>query len=413
MGKSKSQTQKTSSKTESSPWAPAQDQLKDILSEAQKQYDATGGLDGNWIDKQFPDLTDEMKQSLLNLSESGNLNQVADNINRITSSSADNVGQASTALSGMTSGGVSGDQINSLASQLYDNDTVNSQVSTLTDNAMKNYDRQVQGLNQNATMTGNMGSSRAGVAQGVMAGETNKAIAQGTADIQNNARTNAYSQALSTLQNNQSTNLNAANSLGSLGMNQGQLQAGNAGIYQNILQNEATAANTTQTQAQGQADTNWFNQVGQSNAGWDNLSKYLQTVGSIGGMGGTSNSTGKTTASGGGGSMFSNILGGASTGAGIIGAGAQAGWWSDASMKKKVKRTGKTKDGTTTYDWEWNKSGKKEGMSGKGSGVLAQQLAKDKPEAVSKMPNGKMMVDYDKTEVTPKNSKAKRAKGKK
>ena len=313
----------------------------------------------------------------------------------------------------MTQGGITGQQVNDLASQLYDNDTVKSQVQQLTDDGQKNLDRQVQGLNQSATASGNMGSSRAGVAQGVMTGETNKAIAQGTASIQNSARTTAYNQALGTLQGNQQTNLSAANSLGSLGMNQGQLQASNAGVYQNMLQNQATAANTTQTQAQGQADNQWFNQVGSSNAGWDNLSKYLQTVGSIGGMGGTSNTSGTSQTSGGGAGMMGTILGAGSTGAGIIGSGAQAGWWSDASMKKNVKKTGKTKDGTTTYDWEWNKSGEKKGMSGKGSGVLAQELAKEKPEAVQKQPDGKLMVDYDKTEVDPKNSKAKKKKGKK
>ena len=42
-------------------------------------------------------------------------------------------------------------------------------------------------------------------------------------------------------------------------------------------------------------------------------------------MGGTSTTTGKTTASGGGGGMFNSVLGMGSTGAGIIGAGAQAG----------------------------------------------------------------------------------------
>lgn len=413
MGKSKSQTQKTSSKTENNPWGPAQDQLKDILSEAQKQYEATGGLDGNWIDKQFPDLTPEMKNSLQNLASSGNLNQVADNINAITAGGASNVNNASNALTGLAQGGITGQQVNDLAAQLYDSDTVNSQISNLTYDVNKNYDRQVQGLNQAAVSSGNMGSSRAGVAQGVMAGEANKAIAKGTADIQNTARTNAYNQALGTLQGNQQTNLNAAGQLGQLGMNQGSLQAGNAGIYQNILQNEATAANTTQTQAQGQAENNWFNQTGQANAGWDNLSKYLQIVGAIGGMGGTSTTTGKTTASGGGGGMFNSILGAGSTGAGIIGAGAQAGWWSDASMKKNVKKTGKTKDGTNTYEWEWNKAGEKKGMKGKGSGVLAQDVAKSNPEAVKKTPDGKLMVDYDKTQVTPKNSKAKKKKGKK
>lgn len=412
MGKKKSQTTKTESKTENNPWAPAQGQLKDILSEAQEQYEKTGGLDGNWIDKQFPDLTPEMKASLSNLASSGQLNQVADNINKITSGAAGNVNQAGSALGGMTSGGITGQQINDLASQLYDSDTVKSQVGNLTEDAMKNYDRQVNQLNQQAGATGNMGSSRAGVAQGVMAGETNKAIARGTADIENAARTSAYQQAMGTLQGNQQTNLSAAGALGQLGMNQGQLQAGNAGIYQNILQNQATAANTTQTQAQGKAENDWFNQMGGANAGWDNLSKYLQMVGSVGGMGGTSNSTGKNTASGGGGGLMGTVMGLGSVGAGIIGSGAQAGWWSDASMKKNVKKTGKTKDGTSTYEWEWNEAGKKKGMKGKGSGVLAQQVAKEKPEAVKKAPDGKLMVDYDQTQVTPKNSKAKK-KGKK
>ena len=110
MGKKSTPKQTTTSKTENNPWAPAQDQLKDILSEAQKQYEATGGLDGNWIDKNFPDLTPEMKASLGNLASSGQLNQVADNINKITSSASTNVNNASSALSGMTSGGITGQQ---------------------------------------------------------------------------------------------------------------------------------------------------------------------------------------------------------------------------------------------------------------------------------------------------------------
>ncbi|WHS68279.1 hypothetical protein [Lundtoftevirus Lu221] len=410
MGKKSTPKQTTTSKTENNPWAPAQDQLKDILSEAQKQYEATGGLDGNWIDKNFPDLTPEMKASLGNLASSGQLNQVADNINKITSSASTNVNNASSALSGMTSGGITGKQINDLASSLYDNELVDSQVTSLTDDAMLNYDKQVNALNQAAGATGNIGSSRAGVAQGVMAGETNKAIAKGTADITNAARSSAYNQALGTLQGNQQTNLSASGALGSLGMNQGQLQASNSDIYQKVLQNEATAANVWQSQAQGKADNDWFNATGAANGGWDNLSKYLQMVGAIGGMGGTSNSTGTSKTSGSSGGMFNSILGGVSTGAGLIGAGAQAGWWSDAAMKKNVKKTGKTKKGTNKYEWEWNKAGEEKGMKGKASGVLAQDVAKKNPEAVKKTPSGKLMVDYDKTDVKPKNSKAKKKK---
>lgn len=409
MGKKKSQTQKTESKTENNPWAPAQDQLKDILSEAQKEYEKTGGLDGNWIDKNYPDLTDDMKSALQNMANSGNLSNVANQINQITSSGAQNVGSASNALQGMASGGITGQQVNDLASQFYDSDTVKSQTAQLGKDINQAYEGQVNALNQQATASGNMGSSRAGVAQGVMSGKANEALARGTADIQNTARTNAYNQAIGTLQGNQQTNLNAANSLGQLGMNQGSLAQGTSGIYQQMLENQFGAANIGQTQEQNKALNDYFNQYGQSQAGWQNLGNYLNMVGSIGGMGGTSNSTGKTTASGGGGGMFGNILGAASTGAGVIGAGAQAGWWSDASMKKNVKKTGETSDGTSTYDWEWNESGKKKGMKGKGSGVLAQQVMKDKPEAVVKdKASGALAVDYNKVGVKPKNSKRKR-----
>lgn len=406
--KSKPTTQSTSSTTESSPWSETQDQLKTILSDAQTQYESTGGVDAEWIEKNYPDLNDDMKSALQNMATSGNLESVANQVNSITSSGASNVNTASGALSNLSSGGVSSSQINSMANDLYDSDTVNSQVSQLTKNVNDNYNSQVNQLNQQATSSGNMGSSRAGVAQGVMAGKANEALATGTADIQNSARTTAQSAALSTLQNNQSTNLSAANSLGSLGTTQGQLASSNANTYQQMLENQYGAANVTQTQAQNEALNDYYNAYGASTNGYTNLNNYLGIVGAIGSMGGTSSSTGTATSTGGGTSTFNSILGAGSTGAGIASAGAQSGWWSDASMKKKVKKTGETSDGTSTYDWEWNKSGKKKGMKGKASGVLAQQVAKDKPEAVQKdKKSGALSVDYKKVGVKPKNSKKK------
>lgn len=411
MGKQKSQTQKTESKTESSPWAPAQDQLKDILSDAQKEYEASGGLSGDWIEKNYPDLTDEMKSALGNMAESGNLKNVADQVNQISAGAAGNVNNASNALTGMTQGGITGQQVNDLAGELYDSDTVNSQTAQLGKDVNHAYEGQVEQLNQQAGASGNMGSSRAGVAQGVISGKANDALAKGTADIQNSARTNAYSQALGTLQGNQSTNLNAANSLGSLGMNQGQLAAGNASIYQQMLGNQFNAANVGQTQAQNSALNDYFNQYGQSQAGWSNLQQYLNTVGSIGGMGGTSNSSGTNTASGGGGSMFNNMLGAASTGAGIYGSIMN----SDKELKKNIKKVGKSKSGSNVYEWDWNKKAEKEvGEKGSGRGVLAQEEAKKNPDAVMKNPKtGTLMVDYSKTDVVPSKSSKKKSKKRK
>lgn len=407
MGKSKSQT--SSSKTESSPWAPAQDQLKDILSEAQKEYEKTGGLDGNWIDKNYPDLTDEMKSALTNMAQSGNLQNVADQVNNISAGAAGNVNDASAALKGMTSGGITSDQINDMASDLYDNELVDSQTGQLNKNVTQQLNSQVNALNQQAAGSGNMGSSRAGVAQGVMAGKASDAVATGSAAIQNQARQSAYQQAQGTLQGNQQTNLNAANSLGSLGMNQGQLQAGNSSIYQQMLGNQFNAANVGQTQAQNSALNDYFNQYGKSQAGWGNLQNYLNMVGSVGGMGGTSNGT--TTQSGGGGSMFNNILGAASTGAGIYGSIMN----SDKDLKKDIKKVGKSKSGSNVYEWNWNKKAEKEvGEKGSGRGVLAQEEAKKNPDAVMKNPKtGTLMVDYSKTDVVPSKSSKKKSKKRK
>lgn len=409
--KSKGATQSTTSTTESSPWEPAQDQLKSILSDAQTQYEKTGGIDSEWIEKNYPDLTDDMKSALTNMASSGNLQKVADQVNSITSSADTNVNSASGTLSNLSNSGVTSSQINDMAGQLYDNDTVKSQTAQLSKNVNDSYNQQVNQLNQQATSSGNMGSSRAGVAQGVMAGRANDALATGTAEIQNSARTNAYSQAASTLQSNQASNLSAANSLGQLGLSQGQLATTNTANYQQQLENQYGSANVGQTQAQNTALNDYYNAYGASQNGYTNLNNYLGVVGAIGSTGGTTTSTGTSTSSGGGNSMFQNILGGASTGAGVASAGAQAGWWSDASMKKKVKKTGETSDGTSTYDWEWNESGKKKGMKGKGSGVLAQQVAKDKPEAVARdKKTGALSVDYKKVGVKPKNSKKRKNK---
>lgn len=409
--KSSSQTTKTESKTENNPWAPAQDQLKDILGQAEEQYNKTGGLDGQWFDKTFPDLTPDMREALTNMASSGKLEEVANNINQISSGAAGNVNSASDTLGSLSRDGITGDQINSLAGQLYDSDLVKSQSDQLAKDVDYAYQGQVKDLNQQAGATGNMGSSRAGVAQGVMAGKANEAVAKGTADIQNNARNQAYGQALGTLQGNQGTNLAAGGALGNLGMNQGQLQAGNANTYQQMIQNQLNGANYGQSRGDGKAQNDWFNQVGKGNAGWDNLSKYLGMVGSVGSMGGTSNTNATNTASGGGGGgfggMFNQALGAGSAIAGIGGQGG-FGWWSDASMKKNVKKKGKTKNGVTKYDWEWNKKGEKAGMKGKASGVLAQQVEKEKPSSVKKdMKAGALTVNYDELGVEPKNSKKK------
>ena len=385
----KSKKSTTTQTSESKPWSQAIPILQKVLNDAEKLYTSEGGINQDFVDKEVSKLTPEMQNSVKQLLNSSEVKSSLDSATTAAKSGASGIDTAKSLLSSLASnGGITAKDINSMTSALYDSDTVKSQTEQLGKTVREQLAGNIQDINQSSTSSGNMGSSRAGVAEGVAKGKAAEAIATGVADIQNTARTTAQQAALNTLQNNQSTQLNAANQLGSLGTSSAGLLNQTANQYNQVYQNALQGSNVLQTQAQNVADTNWFNKVGQQQQGWANLGNLANIAGSIGSMGGTSTGTAKQ--SGGGNSMFNNILGGASTAAGIYGA------LSDASLKKKVKKTGKSKDGTNTYSWEWNDSAKQKfGLEGKDSGVLAQDVAKKKPNAVKREPfKGKLTVDY-------------------
>lgn len=377
----------SSSSSESSPWAPAQDALKDILAQAGNLFDQQGGINAEWIDKNIADLTPEMQQAVKDLMGSDSMKETLGTIQQGVQSGISGIGQATGALGGLTQQGITSEDINKMAEDLYDSDMVASQKEQLGKDVQAGLAKNVQGINQASAGSGNMGSSRAGVAEGVAIGEASDAIAQGGASIENAARTSAYGQALGTLQGNQSTALGAAGQLGQLGLGAGNLGVSSLTGQNQILQNQLQGALIGQNQNQNVLNNQWFNQQGSANAGWDAINKYLGVAGSVGGMGGTSSSSGGT------GSSLGGILGMGSSIAGI------AGMFSDASLKKNVKATGKkTKGGNKEYEWEWNDSAKKRvGKKGKDKGVLAQEVAKKNPEAVGENKKaGRLMVDYDK-----------------
>ncbi|MGL5581324.1 MAG: hypothetical protein ACRDCE_10225 [Cetobacterium sp.] len=394
MGKNK---QESSSTTTSNPWDPAIPHLENILNQADKLFNEQGGINKEWIDKEIADLTPDMQNMINQAINNPKFQEVAGAMQNAATSGAAGLGQGQGMLGGLAQQGVTGKDINELASELYDSDMVNAQKEQIGKDVSNQLGKAVQGINQGATASGGMGSSRAGVMEGVATGKAADAIASGSAAVENAARQQAYGQALGTLQGNQNTALGAAgqltnSGLGSLGV------LGNLGNLQlNQTQQGLGAAGIGQSHQQNIANNNWFNAQGQQNAGWDALSKYLGIAGSIGGMGGTSNTTGTTST---GSNPWNTILGAGATAGGIM-SGLGAMGFSDASLKKKVKRKGKTKDGINKYDWEWNESAKKKiGKSGKESGVLAQDVAKKNPDAVSRdQSSGALMVDYDKTGV--------------
>ena len=82
-----------------------------------------------------------------------------------------------------------------------------------------------------------------------------------------------------------------------------------------------------------------------------------------------------------GGSLFSGL---SSMGA----AGIKAGMFSDKRVKKDIKKVGKTNDGQPIYSFRYKGGGPIQ------MGLMAQDVEKKKPKAVSKGPGGVKMVNY-------------------
>lgn len=373
------------------PWEPAIPVLEKILANADKLFDEKGGINAEFVNKEIADLTPEMQQSVKDMIASPGFKDLSNNLMDASKAGAAGVGQAQDFLKDFASGkgAITADQINNLAKDLYQGDVVQSQVDQLSANVKDALGGEIQGLNQAASAGGSMGSSRAGVAEGVAKGKAAEAIATGSAQLQDAALQRAQQQAIGTLAGNVQNQLGATGQLGQLGLGSAGLGSLAGNLGQQGLQNQMTGAGILQNWAQSQKDVDWFNKTGQQQAGWQNLGNLLGMAGPIGGMGGTGTGTGQ----GGGGSMFNQMLGGASS---IMG-GLGAMGYSDASLKKKVKKISKEGE-ESKYKWEWNDSAEKKlGLKGKASGVLAQQVSKESPEKVSRdLKSGKLMVDYSK-----------------
>ena len=80
----------------------------------------------------------------------------------------------------------------------------------------------------------------------------------------------------------------------------------------------------------------------------------------------------------------------------VIGAVVGAIPWSDKNLKTNITKIRKMKNGVTLYKWDWTENAKKMGIGHNPTrGVLAQEVIKTHPHAVSLNSNGYLSVDYE------------------
>lgn len=116
---------------------------------------------------------------------------------------------------------------------------------------------------------------------------------------------------------------------------------------------------------------------------WGNLAQLLRPAATMGSLGGQTSGTGTSTTTPANNTM-SNILGGVSSGIGLL------SLFSDERLKTDVKKVGMLNDGQNVYRFKFK------GDPAMHIGLLAQEVEKHEPKAVREHESGYKMVDHEK-----------------
>ncbi|EEO8179063.1 hypothetical protein G7D34_003694 [Salmonella enterica] len=218
---------------------------------------------------------------------------------------------------------MTGDQYRQMFSDEYNSDLVNEQIAGAAGDINRAYEKQVSGLNLNAAGSGNMGSSRAGVAQAVLGSEAQQNVARASLQY----RTAEESAAESRLTSRLGMQTNAANTLANIGQNnvaQGiGLYSQGYGVYQGYNQaqlsnwnNAMYAGQTQQSIQQQQLDIQRQNLLAAQSPSLQRLGYMNQFLGPMAGYQtfGTSTTTTTTPAQKNG--FMGTVMGAVGTGVG-------------------------------------------------------------------------------------------------
>lgn len=216
--------------------------------------------------------------------------------------------------------GMSASDYNSLISQYTNSDLIKQQTARAQEASANQFAGALQQINRGAAMSGTMGSSRAGVASGVAAGEANQNLLDVTTRINENAYQNAMQLANAQISRSSALNqglLSSGLQSMQLGANvQGQgLSAYGQGVnaWQRAMSNQYQAGSLLQQNAQNQMSVDRMNQMLKDNPALFRVALLNSQLPQLAAPYTSSSSTSKT--SGGGG--LGGVLGAVGMAAGI------------------------------------------------------------------------------------------------
>lgn len=266
------------------------------------------------------------------------------------------------------------------AGQYADNPYMDGMIDSASRDVSRNlFENQIPGLNAAATGSGNMNSSRAGAAEGIM----RRGAADQVGDIASNMRGQAYSQGLGLAENARTSNMGFMGQAGAgfgnmFGQGLGAAQLGQNMNYQNT-DALIRGGQLNQADQQGQLNADFMRWQGSDNREAQLLQQYYGIVGG-------NNWGGTTTGTTPGASPFQNILG---AGATIGGLALSA---SERRVKHNIVPVSSRSDGLTVYDFDYRKG---YGLAnGRQRGVMRDEVAQLRPDALGPTINGIGTVNY-------------------
>jgi len=379
-----STTTKTNEAFDSGPSSWQKPYLDDLFGSAQDAYTSSKGSP-YYQGETYAGMSDSAKDALSKLKAyaSGQGLSTASTLANLGTNMAGYADKAASTIDAYSAlAGQDATQANiSAASQYADNPYIQAQIDANARDVTRNLSEDIlPSIDRAASASGNINSSRAGVASGI----AQRGAADRIADISASIRGDAYDKGLSMAQADRAAQLSAMGNAASA-------YSGLAGFGVDALGRSSDAAYgaygaitgadaAEQADRQGQLDADYAQWQGEDTRDMDLLSRYASIVaGNQWGQSGTSSGTSKTKSSS---SLLSQILGAASTAAGAYTS------FSDRRLKTRIVKVGALSDGLGLYEYQYVWGGPVQ------IGVMADEVESVRPWASGPEVGGYSTVNY-------------------